>query len=225
MVMLRLLLTCLAACVPLAWMAVATAQPGGLGSREVFFSTPTINDAVPDVFAGGPLTASAVVTDEDDWRQFEFVAARFRPQMEAELRSIGEIWTQHGVRLAEGTVFRKVHVRKLIPAPLSIPLSRAELAALFGGQPVPFGLRGHSRPLRDVHAVRSGGLTFYGEIIDGRLRTLGLDLDARPPLQTDVAARLESFIRTNGLVLVHWPSRKAFASPESAMRYLRGQGG
>jgi hypothetical protein len=216
---------CLAGCVVLACVAMATAQPGSLGSSEVFFSTPTINDAVPSAFAGGLLTASAVVTAEDDWRQFEFVAARFRPQMEAELRSIDEIWTRHSVRLAEGTVFRKVHVRKLIPAPLSIPFSRAELSALFEGQPAPFALRGHSRPLRDVHAVRCGGLTFYGEILDGRLRTLGLDLDAKPPLQKDAAARLESFVRKNGLLLVHWPSRKAFASPEAAMRYLRGHGG
>jgi len=204
---------------------MATAQPGSLGSREVFFSTPTINDAVPNAFAESRLTASTVVTHEDDWRQFEFVAARFRPQIEAELRSIGEIWTKYSIRLAEGTVFRKVHVRKLIPAPLSIPFSQAELSALFLGQPVAFALGGHPRPLRDVHAVRCGGLTFYSEITDGRLRTLGLHPDAKPPLQENVAARLDPFVRGNSLLLVHWPSRRAFASPEAAMRYLRGQGG
>jgi hypothetical protein len=213
----------LTGCAVLACVTTASAQPGTLGSNELFFSTPTLNNAVPAAFGRDPRAPRAMAMHEDDWRQFEFVGARFRPEIESEIRSIAEIWARHSVRLTEGTVFRKVHVRKLIPAPLSIPFTRVELSALFKQQLVPVTLREDTQLLRDVHSVRSGRLTFYGQITAGRLRTFGLALDSQPPLQEDVAALLEPFIKRNNLLLVHWPSRTVFASPEAAMTYLRGR--
>jgi hypothetical protein len=79
--------------------------------RTVLFSLPTLENALPPMQDGD---GDALRIHEDDWRQLELVAARFEPEVVAELAAIREV---HAER--DGAGFRRLHVRERIPQPLA----------------------------------------------------------------------------------------------------------
>ncbi len=191
--------------------------------NQLLYTTPTINDAIPTALTETPLLPGGVATHEDNWRQFEFVSSSYKQQIEKELEHINEIWKFKSVKTGEYTAFRNVHVRKLIPSPISIPFTQSDFSALFGQKPASFAFLGSSHAFRDVHAIQSGGVAFYAEISDGKLSTLGIDSSSAPTLTKDTISRLATFIKKNKLVLVHWPSRTLLESPGAIVAYLNGK--
>ena len=126
---------------------------------------------------------------EDDWRQLELVDARHAAAIEQELAAIRTIYADH----RKGPGFTTVHVRKAIPAPLSIPI--ATLA--FAGPTLPLRLHGHATRIAGGFAAKlEGGWVVYGVAKDGVVSTLGLQ-PGGGPLPSAVTA-------LPGLVLVDW---------------------
>ncbi|NQT15237.1 MAG: hypothetical protein HQ582_20945 [Planctomycetes bacterium] len=188
---------------------------------DILFSTPTLNDALPEL-ADVLADDACIRMHEDDWRQFEFVSSAFAEELLTELSAIDAIWKEHGVPIGDGHAFRAVHVRKAIPRPLGIPFAVSDFEAMFGTQAEPIALLGYDEVLADVYAIRLEKLIVYAVISEGKMTALGLEpLDAFA-LQGDLAERFGAFLIKHDLRLVHWRSRTLFDSPAEAMEYLRG---
>lgn len=191
--------------------------------QEILFSMPTINDALPSNLGSASPGDDCYQMHEDDWRQFEFVSAVFSSELADEIGAIDKIWTEQSVPVGEHSAFRAIHVRQAIPTPLDIPFTVAEFEEIFGQKVCPITIGGYNRVLKDVHAIRLDNLIIYGTISAGRLSTLGLEPLDRFTLPDEAAGRLENFVTSHDLRLVHWRSRTLFETPKAAMKYLRGE--
>jgi len=193
--------------------------------NDILFTTPTLNDAIPAALARSTVSSNSVQLHEDDWRQFEFVAADLKQDINAELADISVIWDKHSVPLGEsGTAFRKVHVRKRIPNGLNISMPLFEFEALVGRKTSPMTFFGYDGVLRDVHAVKIDKLVVYALIQDGKLTTVGLDAVEQFTLPRDFLDRLGEFVQEHKLVLVHWRSRTLFETQKDIMAYFGARG-
>jgi hypothetical protein len=199
---------------------VATVNP-----KDVLFTTPTLNDALPKASDDPAPADSCYEMHEDNWRQFEFVSPSFADEIAAEVAAIDKIWKEESVPLqGMGTAFRRVHVRKRIPKPLAIPLSPADFEKLLGSLASPMTLTGYDKTLRDVRAARLTNVIIYGAFHGGKVTTIGIEALDRFAIGGEPANRLEQFVVEHDFRLVHWPSRTVFKTPQAAMKYLRGNG-
>lgn len=193
--------------------------------NDILFSTSTLEDSLPADDGSSPAGDNCYRLHEDDWRQFEFIDASHSAQILSELAAIDKIWKEQSVPVGKDmTGFRNVHVRKLITKPLSIPMSVADFENLFGGKVSPITFESYTNALPYVYAIQLEKVVVYGEIREGKLTTLGIQTTDGFKLAGEVADRVEKFLISNNLHLVHWPSRTHFDSPQAAMKYLRGAG-
>ena len=196
-----------------------------LDPKDILFSTPTLNDALPAELGPSAPGDDCFQMHEDDWRQFEFVSAALGAETSSELAAIDRIWKEQSVALGnDATAFRNVHVRQRIPTPLDVPMSLAEFEALFGKRASPVTFFGYEKVLRDVHAIPLDNVVVYAVIQNDRIKTLGLEPQGRFAITGDAADRLERILTEHDLRLVHWRSRTLFDTPQAAMKYLRGTG-
>ena len=160
---------------------------------KILFSLPTVADEIPQLEAPPADLAEPFALAEDDWLQLELVPPARLPDVRVDLEAISAVLA--GER--QGAGFRKLHVRKALPAPFARdPLRLAALEQRFGA---PRRIRYLSGP-----GVLAGGFAFtlpsgavlYGEARDGLVHGLGL---SRP---TGEASEL-------GLALVDWSAASA----------------
>jgi hypothetical protein len=207
---------------------VETTELGDLVTMDpnnILFTTPTLNDAIPPTEAGSKIGLDCIQLHEDDWRQFEFVDASLKSEIDAELADIGAIWDQNSVPLGEfGTSFREVHVRKRIPNALNISMRLAEFEALVGQRASPLTFYGYDEVLRDVHAVQIDRLVVYAAIHDDHVTTIGLDAVEQFTLPPNFLERLARFVEDRNVVLVHWRSRTLIESHNDIMAYFGARG-
>ena len=192
--------------------------------QSILFSTPTLNDALPAAGAA-PAGDDCPRVHEDDWRQFEFVAAAHYDTMLRELAAIDAVWRDSSVPLGEYTAFREVHIRSSLPVPVGVPYAVRDFESLLGARATSLSFWDLPSALENVHAVSLNNLLVYAEF-DGsgeQLVALGLHPLDRFSLPQDVCDRLETFLTDRRLLLVHWRSRTLFDSPAAAMSYLRGK--
>jgi hypothetical protein len=178
---------------------------------EILFSLPTLEDQAPPT---GASSRDAVQLHEDDWRQRELIAARFEPEVLAELSEIRTIYAEH----RRGPGFASLHVRKRIPEPLAgVSLAIGELEDL--------GTRGARRSIAIGPASQAegsvvvGGFAFpfgggmvYGREEAGAVIALCLDGDADDP------SALAALAHTHDLVLVGWCSAELLRSDGTRFR-------
>lgn len=199
----------------------AAEPPSLMEPSNIAFTTPTLNDSIPATLPGAAVAPDCLRVHEDDWRQFEFIPAKFKSEADAELADIRVIWDQHSVPVGDSlTAFRAVHVRKRIPVALQIPMSPAELEAFIGQKARPMTFLGCDQALRHVHAFQVDNLLIYAEVQNGNLTTLGFDAVEQFSLPADFGDRLSELVRTHDLMLVHWRSRTLFESHEEVARYF-----
>lgn len=186
---------------------------------DLLFSLPTIDDSLPP-----PRQASADEADrlfimhEDDWRQREFVHMDQQAQIEECLAAIRRIYAE----FAESIGFRKLHVRREVPAPLEGALvSCAEVESLFGpGQELHSGLSfspGALLVAENSFAVRSRTLLLYGVHVESAVLVLGFDVGDSQPSEDDILA-LARFARAHGLCLVDWCRAEQVEADEEPFR-------
>ena len=159
--------------------------------RTILYSLPTLENVAPPTI--GPV-AGAIEMHEDDWRQIELIAARFEPEIAAELAAIRTIHAEH----RSGPGFTSLHLRERIPAPLAgVALTLAELGLAGPPRAVAIG------PVSGPRAAVAGGFAFEvaNGVIYGRddrgVVALGLAPGTDP-------APLAAVARTHDLVLVDW---------------------
>jgi hypothetical protein len=205
-----------------------TAEPGEIVTmdpNDILFTTPTLNDAIPLTLEGSTVAEDCIQLHEDDWRQFEFVAASRKHEIDLELADIGAIWDEYSVPLGEsGTAFREVHIRKRIPNALDISMPLAEFETLVGQEAGSMTFFGYGEVLRDVYAVKIDNLVVYVLIQDGNVTTIGFDAVEQFTLPADFLDRLGKFVRVHKVVLVHWRSRTLFETPEDITAHFGARG-
>lgn len=205
-----------------------TDEPGDIVTmdpNDILFTTPTLNDAIPATLEGSTVPQDCIQLHEDDWRQFEFVAASQRSEIDAELADIGAIWDNNSVPLGDsGTAFREVHVRKRIRDALNVSMPLAEFEALVGQKTGPMTFFGYDEVLRGVHAVKIDKLVLYAFIQDDHVTTIGLDAIEQFTLSPDFLDRLAEFVQDHNVVLVHWRSRTILETHKDIMAYFGVRG-
>lgn len=142
--------------------------------RRVLFSLPTIENTQPALIEGD--AANALDLHEDLWRQIELVDPRYQPQIDRERDAIHAV-----IREKQGSAFPRIHVRELIPNPVSIPDD----------------LPGTRRPLSIGGTLVANGFALgeiYGRSKDGVITEL---------CATNAQA-LAPIAQQRGLVLVDW---------------------
>ena len=161
-----------------------------LDPQQILYSLPTLENALPPLAPGD--TEAAHVLHEDDWRQRELVAARFEPEVAAELAEIRAIKAER-----TGAGFKRLHVRSRIPEPLAgttldVDTLRSALGEVarrevaIGGAIVEGGF-----------AFRVGDAVIYGREADGRIQVLAFTRG------TDTTA-LRALAKQHALLVVDW---------------------
>lgn len=170
---------------------------------DLLYSLPTISNDCGQAMGDVIPHEGLFQIHEDDWRQIEFVGQGYKRAIQEELADIQSIYEKEHV----GVGFKRVHVRKRIPAPLSgTVITVDELRTYF---PV-------KKSFEAVSFLRSPGfipqsfvwITDFGSILwgvtdpDGTVLTLCLKptTDKTKPL----ADALSKFTRDKKVVLVDW---------------------
>ncbi|HEY7087993.1 MAG TPA: hypothetical protein VH518_07880 [Tepidisphaeraceae bacterium] len=174
--------------------------------REMLFSLPTIADELPAVEeASSKLGRNIIEIHEDDWRQVEWVHASFRDRIEEELAQIREIHDRDG----DGPGFRRVHVRKAIPAPLEPAEIRLEqLRQALGDKTTSLdGLAyaGVAGVVKDGFALRLiSSLEIWGTSLDGNVRAACFGSARLNNVPQPDVRNLADFAAQHDLLLVDW---------------------
>jgi hypothetical protein len=179
-------------------LALRKQQLASVDPRDILFSLPTLNDALPAVAAGTSKQGLRVLElHEDDWRQVELVSRGHAAAVAEELVHIRGILAR-----PTGPGFAQLHVRKHPAAPLSdTNITLAELERHWPGSESydGVGFRGVAGLIEHGFAVDAGELQLYGQAEDGIVTTLGLTSAlAEPP------PPLRQLMRAHALVLVAW---------------------
>lgn len=198
----------------------ASALPPLTRNRGLAWALPTRNGTLPPTDESVAVPPDSLHLHLRDWRQFELVSVRHLNAVETDLAAIHAIWANHRVAGDGTSSFRQMHVRQQILEPLSVAVELADLEGMLDAKARSAAFDGHAHPLRDVFAMKRGGLVFYGMLTRGRLITFGVELIGDPGLDADSAGRLQRFIEMNDLMLVHWPSRTLFPSAKAAVNYF-----
>ncbi len=196
------------------------AQP--VDASSILYTTPTLNDYLPGTFVPNVPKEPSLQLHEDDWRQFEFISLTYATEIKKELESIDNVWRNSAKPLGEFTAFSEVHVRRLIPTPVSLELSVEQLEELLHAKSKPVSFLHCSEVLSDVRAIESGNIVFYMQS-NGRTWTLAIHPLGPPNLSPDIAAHIEYLMKKEGLALVHWRSRTMFESADKAVEYMKGK--
>ncbi|HEY4245099.1 MAG TPA: hypothetical protein VGM88_35025 [Kofleriaceae bacterium] len=167
--------------VKLGRLRLELAKVTKLSPKDILFSLPSIESALPPLADGDVRGAHRI--HEDMWRQREVLAKTFELLVEAERALIRAVWDER-----QGAGFARIHVRDRIPSPLegvAMPLSRVA--------------RGDRRDVAiGAYVVTGGfaydhdGVTVFGREIDGQIVALC----------ADAIEALEPF--AHGLLLVDW---------------------
>ena len=166
---------------------------------DLLFSLATISDILPNLVAA-PLE-NIFVVHEDDWRQVELISRDFEHAVKEEFAAIRGIYENH----RQGVAFKKLHVRKLIPTPLSgsaLPLD--EVKQIFGVAHEYLGVAFSS-----AAAVVDGGFAFRASneaVLWGDQSETGLIttfcVSGHPELQ--FSQPMADFLNNHNLLFADW---------------------
>lgn len=195
--------------------------------KSILFSTPTLNDALPAFQQGSAPKGKLLQMHEDDWRQFEAVSTVHQGEIDRELTAIRDVLANASVKTKAGdqdiTVFRRVHVRKLITEPLKRAPLLSQLAALAGSRTEYAGISlSGSPPVLGGYAVAMGSLVIFGQADDDRLLSLCFTNYGPPKMDSEKALKLVQLLRENDLVVIHWPSATSLPVTTDFLGYLSG---
>ncbi len=174
--------------------------------RAILYSLPTINGAMPAIEQGSTKLGRRVLElEEDDWRQAELVALTHQAAIDAELRAVERIYTQH----RQGYGFAALHIREAVPSPLEgVSLTFAGLRSALGEAAT--WLEGVS--FRRLPGVVEGGfavklpsgVTLYGTEYQRRVIFLGLQPGRVGAAVEGDARLLAGLAASHQLCLVVW---------------------
>ncbi|HWB61780.1 MAG TPA: hypothetical protein VG733_20015 [Chthoniobacteraceae bacterium] len=195
--------------------------------QTLLFSLPTISNECGTPAGDAPPGPDVLSIHEDDWRQVEFVSKKLEAEIRAEIADIRRIRLETGEETdlgdgRKGMVFKKLHVRKRIPAPL-------EGCGLAAGDFAPF-LPARTR-FQGVGYLRARGIVprSFGWVTEDLVPVWGVADEAgkaavfcmhgRPNegYAATLGAALAGFVEERGLFLVDW-CREAMVGDEAGFR-------
>ena len=164
----------------------------------ILFSLPTVADEIPEDLVAGAI-ADAVPLHQDDWLQLELMPRDVVPRTSAELAAIKKVLAEE----REGVGFKRLHVRKAIPAPFEgSALTLGTLRTLFSPERRVSWL-GIAGTLKDCFAfLLPSGAWLYGQERAGKIVALGL-----------TARDAEAVDRLEGLTLIDWCAGEVYEAP------------
>lgn len=195
--------------------------------KSVLFSTPTLNDALPAFQPRATSGGRLLELHEDDWRQFEAVSAAYEREINVEFAVIREVRATATVKTKVGdrdlTAFRKIHVRKLITAPIESNVLRSRLAELADQRSEYSGLSlSGSPPVVGGYAFRIGEIIIFGQADGERVLSVCFTSSGSPKLDPGKAQSLADLLQKNGLTVVHWPSATTMEPRTAFLSFLTG---
>lgn len=140
-------------------------------AKAIRFSLPTVADLIPEEETEGGSMENALRLHEDDWLQLELVPKEVVPQAAADLEAVKAVLSNE----REGAGFKRLHIRKALPAPFAAhSFSMATLRGYFGAER-PVAYKGHPSPLKNCFAlILASGAWIYGHAAAGQVVSLGL---------------------------------------------------
>jgi len=208
----------------LGLLATAAPETKMADPKTIFFSLPTINDALPATDTTAKPREKDLVIHEDDWRQFEAVSLSCDAEMKEEIAGVQRIFKEKSKPSGEYRIFSEIHVRKRIVRPLPTPLAWVELLSAAGVQASAVsgvGLRDGQGMVRDGFSFHVGQLTVFGIRHGGSVEILCFDLTRTPSLSEEEAQRFAAFLEKSGVVFVHWPSATVFTEKQVMVDLLK----
>jgi hypothetical protein len=178
-------------------IAMRKIEVAHVSPKDILFSLPTLNDALPAIAPGSSKLGKKVLElHEDDWRQTELVARELSDVVAGELAQIRRI-----LAARTGPGFKELHVRKQPASPLVE--RHVTLDALMRALPGAHLLDGVAFAnvagvVANGFAIESGDTRAYGLVEDGILTTLALQSPSAIPQP------LADLAREHGLLLVRW---------------------
>lgn len=195
--------------------------------RDILYSLPTLCDQLPAIEEGSSKVGRRVLElHEDDWRQVELVTLLHQSAIEADLRAVERIHTEH----RKGPGFDALHLRKEVSAPLEgAMLTLGDLRSALGEAATwldGIAFQGVAGLVEDGFAVRlPSGLALYGTQEAGRVTVLGLHRGEAGAAVEGDARLLAALATRHRLCLVDWC--RVAQLPASAQRFqawMAGEG-
>lgn len=188
--------------------------------RDVFYTTPTIENIFPEVEYTEPSIVKGLTVHEDDWRQIEFVSTSLIDLVKEEITSIQRIFEEQSKESEAGLFFKEIHLRMKIPNPIASPIPIERLENYFNNevQNGEYGFydRGKSKFGR---YMKSHGFEFYAIVIDNLVHVLGFHgLNSWDKL-SEIKKCLRTLMEEQNLVIADWRAR-LIIRPNELDKYL-----
>lgn len=188
--------------------------------KNILYSTPTINDAVPNTTTPPDDSGSEFLMHEDDWRQIELISAQYDRAIDAEMGDIEGVIRDHSVKNGDARAYQKIFVRQRIKTPLASPIPMAGIKAGLPSNTWTYGGLGFESVTGEETGPKIIPASFaldlrvcvlYGQRANDAATVLGLYFG--PTSYGDnavIATFLDKLMTTHNLLLVDWTWRRKF---------------
>jgi hypothetical protein len=194
-----------------------------LDPKKILFTLPTLDAAIPH--PDGHIVAPSLRTlqlHEDDWRQIEFVSAKYAREIEAELVDIRTIFREHSVDNGSFLGFCEIHMRRRIPSPIDPPFPIGHVQTALGVTGVSLDAVSFERMPGIVpvsFAFQVGDLLVYGTGDANSARCLCIHRH-NSSLPESVLSGIQRLMSAHELYLVDW-CRMGMFTPNDATSLAR----
>lgn len=176
--------------------------------NEILFTTPTINNALPDF---KEKTDTCVFFHEDEWRQIEFVSKYQKGSIDKEISKIKDIVDNQSHKGDSYVGYKNIAVRDLITEPLSIDFSK--LTSYLTDKPIKIqglGLDNNSGQVKGGFFFNVKGVNYYGIVDNNNVKAFCIySADSEQDLKTSTE-NLSKLLSTEKLYLIDWRAMHVF---------------
>lgn len=205
-------------------LTLTLAKVSYINPKDILYSLPTICDALPAIAEGSTRLGKRVFAlHEDDWRQVEFISHDYKNNIEQEFACIERIFREASKETGSFRAFTELHVRSLIPQPITGPIALDQLAALLPPESSAYEGIAYQRQeglLEGGFAWQASPLVLYGQQSDGLVTALGVQIaGGASPISPDFVMALAAFMAAHRLSLVDW-CNTALVTAEALQHYF-----
>ncbi|MFX0172795.1 MAG: hypothetical protein ACFE9L_12835 [Candidatus Hodarchaeota archaeon] len=197
--------------------------------KDILFSMPTIEDALPGIVESSTSDVAVLEIHEDDWRQLEFISRDQLENITKEMEQIQQIFDNEAVEIkieVEAVpllAFKEIHLRQLIPRPISNPFTFNKLSEYFNADMTRGTLKFHdySGVVKNAFYIKIEGLEYYGQTDDDKIVVFCLyNADSREDLKNSIM-KLTNLLNSEDLLLVDWMRRRVISNKEELEKYFQ----
>ena len=166
--------------------------------KDILFSLPTVSDDFPPYSGNNNPKESYYVTNEDSWRQFEYVSQKLKNIIEEEFTEIRNVITNNKV----GVGYNQIHVREKIVDP-QINMSLKQLTDYFPKSIKLKKVSINNQEVSNSFSIEHEGVCYFGNVDSNQtINFLCINI-TNEKYNLDIAQKVAT---DNKLLLVHWNS-------------------